>query len=149
MKKFKLYWCDESTYIVEGVDINDACKNFTSSDLLSLDSYEELKEPILKKRMYRVEVATPENWEKCHKVIIIIAESVNEVFERLKRYTKPNEGVYQMCRDFTDCNLPQPVWDHFNGGYKSLEHGDTWRQEGVEQLKASITDEIDYSTGYV
>lgn len=46
MKKYKLYWLDEKTEIIEGYDIVDAFNRagIGRGALLALDYYEEIKE---------------------------------------------------------------------------------------------------------
>lgn len=66
-------------------------------------------------RRYYGEVADGENWEVCHKIIEVEANSVQEAYKLVYEKKEPDEDIYQISRDFDDCELAQPVYDYFNG----------------------------------
>jgi hypothetical protein len=66
-------------------------------------------------RKYYGEVATEENWEKYHDIITVEASSVQNAFKKIMGKMRKDQDIYQICRDFSDCELPQPVYDYFNG----------------------------------
>lgn len=66
-------------------------------------------------RKYYGEVADDDNWEKCHRRITVEANNVQDAYDLIAEKKEPDEEIYQISRDFTDCELAQPVFDFFNG----------------------------------
>lgn len=53
------------------------------------------------------------------RVVKVTAKTLNEAFEKFRSFQSPpalekDEHIYQVSRDFDDCELVQPVWDFFN-----------------------------------
>ena len=65
-------------------------------------------------RKYYGEVANEANWERYHRVITVEAENVQAAFDLIMAEKKADEDIYQISRDFEDCECAQPVYDFFN-----------------------------------
>lgn len=81
-------------------------------------------------RKYYGEVCNDEDFERKHRVITVEATNVQQAFDRIREKKGPYEMIYQITRDFTDCSLPQPVYDFFNGFSlaRSESSSDTWEE---------------------
>ena len=66
-------------------------------------------------REYYGEVSDAENWERQHRVITVEAESVRDAYKLILDKKGKDEDIYQISRDFDDCNCSQPVYDFSNG----------------------------------
>lgn len=55
--------------------------------------------------------------EECHKLCHVVCGDIERAWNRVRElYPNTDEWfIYQVCRPFDDCELPQPVFDEFNG----------------------------------
>ena len=65
-------------------------------------------------RKYYGEVATLDEWERRHKIITVEANNVQEAYDKILKQKRSDQDIYQISRDFSDCECPQPVYDFFN-----------------------------------
>lgn len=66
-------------------------------------------------RTYRGEVADAAHFGFCHRIIEVEADDVRAAHSLISEKKDDAEAIYQISRDFKDCELGQPVYDFFNG----------------------------------
>jgi len=71
---------------------------------------------LLVMRKYIGEVANGENWGRAHRIIVVEADNREEALKKIRELKNPDESIYQVSTPREGCELPQPVWDFFNGG---------------------------------
>ena len=65
-------------------------------------------------REYIGEVATLDNVMVRHQIIKVNAITSRDAFQKISRKMDRSQGIVQISRAFSDCSLPQPVYDFFN-----------------------------------
>lgn len=78
-------------------------------------------------RKYDIEVSNESNWERYHRIISVQAEDVVQAYQMGIDQKGEDEDIYQISREFSDCSLPQPVYDFLNG-FMNLDEAkfETW-----------------------
>ncbi len=66
-------------------------------------------------KTFFIDITTDEQLEKSGREIQLKATSRFDAMERVKSELKEDEWVYQIRVKRPGCDLPQPVYDYFNG----------------------------------
>lgn len=53
--------------------------------------------------------------DKYFRIVEVETQTAREAFRLVNEKLDEDEYIYQICKDFPDVELPQPVYDFFNG----------------------------------